>query len=141
MRFVSQKLFPLVSTYKTTTAADKMIKIWSAYNGQIVRTLEGHTAGLSDIAWSTDSVFLASASDDTTIRIWNIDLVYVPYYAECSVAECTKGTSIKILKGHSAYVFCLNYNPASNLLVSGGYDETVRIWDVSRGLFSGILRN
>ena len=56
-------------------AADKMIKIWSAYTGQIIRTLEGHTAGLSDIAWSTDNVYLASASDDTTIRIWNVDMV------------------------------------------------------------------
>ena len=52
-----------------------MIKLWSAFTGQIIRTLEGHTAGLSDIAWSNNSVFLASASDDTTIRIWNVDLV------------------------------------------------------------------
>ena len=31
-------------------------------------------------------------------------------------------------------MFCLNYNPNSNILVSGGFDETVRIWDVARGL-------
>jgi hypothetical protein len=63
-----------------------MIKIWSAYDGQIVRTLEGHTAGLSDIAWSSDSVFLASASDDTTIRIWNVDLV-CPYSSSLPFAS------------------------------------------------------
>ena len=27
----------------------------------------------------------------------------------------------------------MNYNPLSNLLVSGGFDETVRVWDVARG--------
>jgi len=31
-------------------------------------------------------------------------------------------------------VFCVNYNPNANLLVSGGFDETVRIWDVARGI-------
>ena len=31
-------------------------------------------------------------------------------------------------------MFCVNFNHKSNLLASGGFDETVRIWDVARGL-------
>lgn len=64
--------FPPAYSY---LAADKMIKIWSVFTGQIVRTLLGHTEGLSDIAWSGDSKYLASASDDKTIRIWDVDHV------------------------------------------------------------------
>ena len=30
-------------------------------------------------------------------------------------------------------MFCVNFNPASTLLVSGGFDETLRIWDVQHG--------
>jgi COMPASS component SWD3 len=52
-----------------------MIKIWSSTTGQIIRTLEGHSQGLSDVAWAGDSKHLASASDDKTIRIWNVELV------------------------------------------------------------------
>lgn len=40
---------------------------------------------------------------------------------------------MKTLYGHTNFVFCVNFNPRSNLLVSGGYDETVRVWDVARG--------
>lgn len=40
-----------------------------------------------------------------------------------------------MLKGHTNFVFCVNFNHKSNLLASGGFDETVRIWDVARGSF------
>jgi len=47
---------------------------------------------------------------------------------ELSTAKC-----LKTLKGHSNYVFCCNFNPQSNLIVSGSFDESVRIWDVRTG--------
>lgn len=37
------------------------------------------------------------------------------------------------MKGHTSYVFCVNYNNASNLLVSGGCDGEIRIWNVEKG--------
>jgi COMPASS component SWD3 len=58
-------------------AADNIAKIWSPFSGELIRNLNGHTKGLSDIAWSPDSVYLATASDDHTIRIWNVDSVCI----------------------------------------------------------------
>ena len=63
------------------------------------------------------------------------------------------GKCLKTLKGHSNYAFCCNFNPQSNLVVSGenlhefccflsfnptkhrlgSFDESVRIWDVRTG--------
>jgi len=40
----------------------------------------------------------------------------------------------RVLKGHTKWVFCLNYNTAANLLVSGGCEGDIRIWDVARGM-------
>jgi len=64
-----------VSFPPSQTGAEKVVKIWSPETGEFLRNLTGHTQGLSDIAWSSDSVYLASASDDTTIRIWDVETV------------------------------------------------------------------
>lgn len=44
-----------------------------------------------------------------------------------------KGLTQRVLKGHTKWVFCLNYNTTANLLVSGGCEGDVRIWNVARG--------
>ena len=70
----SQSNIPRTRTYRSA-ANDKVVKIWSPFTGELIRNLNGHTKGLSDISWSPDSVYLASASDDHTVRIWDVDSV------------------------------------------------------------------
>lgn len=68
----------MIFVLTSLAAADKTIKIWHALDGKYEATLEGHTQGISDVAWSSDSQNLCSASDDRTIRIWS--LATVPTY-------------------------------------------------------------
>lgn len=56
-------------------AADKLVKIWDIERGELMSTLEGHTEGISDVAWSSDGEFIASASDDKTVRVWSLESV------------------------------------------------------------------
>lgn len=110
-----------------------MIKLWDTETGDIIHTFKGHKEGINDIAWSFDGEFLASASDDKSIIIWSLETVSLSW-RQCSLCLLYQREAAKTLNGHTNVVFCLCFSPHSNMLVSGGYDESVIIWDIARGV-------
>jgi len=46
------------------------------------------------------------------------------------------GLHNKTSMGTAGFVFCVNYNTASTLLVSGGCEGDVCIWNITGGAFS-----
>ena len=56
-------------------AADRSISIFETTNYSLKFILEGHEKGVNYVAWSRDSKYLASCSDDKTARIWNCETV------------------------------------------------------------------
>lgn len=55
--------------------ADAAVKVWDTLTGRLIYTFEGHLAGISTLAWSPDGQWIASGSDDKTIRFWNVNTV------------------------------------------------------------------
>ena len=82
----------------------------------------GHGGAVMDLHFSPfNQDCIASASDDTTVRVWNI-----PSNIEEDVDEAAV-----TLTGHSKKVILVRWNPvASNVLSSVSYDNTIKIWDV-----------
>lgn len=57
-----------------TAGADKLIKIWDWQSAQLQATLEGHSAYILALAFTsrTNGTFLASAGADKEIKIWDV---------------------------------------------------------------------
>ncbi|XP_040388532.1 coronin-6 isoform X3 [Cygnus olor] len=86
----------------------------------------GHTAPVLDIDWCphNDNV-IASASEDTTVMVWQIP-DYVPVR---SITE-----PVVTLEGHSKRVGIISWHPtARNVLLSAGCDNLVILWNVGTG--------
>ena len=103
---------------------DLSVKIWAlASGGSLHHSLEGHSGAIHDLAFAPEkkSQRIASASADSTVRIWN-------YH---------KGGEAKtVLKGvHNGAVYSLVWVPTQNArrLLSGGHDRSVVVWDTFDG--------
>ncbi|WP_065010869.1 hypothetical protein [Mesorhizobium sp. AA22] len=53
-----------------SAGADDRIALWQIGRGEPAQILEGHTGPVADLELSRDGSMLASASWDTTVRLW-----------------------------------------------------------------------
>ncbi|XP_063231894.1 coronin-7 [Bacillus rossius redtenbacheri] len=82
-----------------------------------------HGANIVDFAWDPfDCSRLAVACDDGAIRLWTVPEGGLP--APTNTPDC-------LLAGHSEKIYFIKFHPlASDVLASGSYDMTVRVWDL-----------
>ncbi|XP_021932215.1 coronin-7 isoform X2 [Zootermopsis nevadensis] len=83
-----------------------------------------HGTNIMDFAWDPfNCKRLAVACDDGTIRLWLIP--------KEGLAEPTNEPHA-VLAGHSEKIYFIKFHPlAEDVLASGSYDMTIRIWDLA----------
>lgn len=81
------------------------------------RTLKGHAAAVTSVAFSPARGMLASASADATVKLWDLKT----------------GQLRLTLTGHVGPVACVGFSPDGKTLASGGADRDVKVWDVVTG--------
>lgn len=134
------------------------VKVWNMATGFCFVTFTEHTAGITDITFSPHGASLFTASRDGTVRAY--DLVRYRNFRVFKASSPSQFSSVGLdwsgevvcagaldppnifvwsvqtgklldeLKGHQGPVSCLAFAQTSNLLASGSWDGTVRLWDV-----------
>lgn len=114
----------------TEVSAEKLVSI--TYQPQSlfrVRTvtrctssLPGHAEAILASSFSPNSEVIATASGDTTVRLWN---------PETQIPD-------KTLEGHTNWVLTVSFSPDASRLASASMDNTVRIWDPATGAALGM---
>jgi WD40 repeat protein len=79
----------------------------------VTRTLHGHAAQLTALAFLPDGKRLITASEDQIVRVW----------------DTITGENVA-LRGHGSYIATLTIEPGGRHFASGSADKTVRLWSV-----------
>ncbi|KAJ9131177.1 Polycomb protein esc [Pleurostoma richardsiae] len=98
---------------------DAKVKVYNIKEGKLITTLVGHGGEINDLVTSPDNPHLiASASDDTTVRIWSLDPVH------------SKQPCVALLggEGHSWNLLSVAFHSTGRYILSAGHDQVINLW-------------
>ena len=122
---------------------DFSVRLWDIANGECIRTLKARHSWIGSVAYfskfnpsklepskptksdpSGEQIgLIASGSEDSIVRLWNLQTL-----------------DTKSLRGHTEYIFAVEFSPDGKIIASGSADLTIRLWDVETGECIKVLR-
>jgi WD40 repeat protein len=114
--------------YLVTGKHDGAVRVWDGQTGEPVGTLDTHQREIRGVAFSGDGAHLASASSDGEIKLWDAK----------RLGELRSGAKLKprippIRARVAGPGLSMAFSPDGQWLVTGGEENTVRVWDVKTG--------
>lgn len=100
-------------------SGDRKVRLWDARSGQCKKIFGSESGGPSDgvtsVALSPDGRYLAAASLDKVVRIWDTE----------------SSQLLDRFEGHSDSVYSIAFSPDGKNVISGSLDRNIMLWDVS----------
>jgi len=125
--FVSSILYSPKGNQIASGSQDSTIRLWDIESGTCLHILSAHLRygstrsdyhePIASIVYSPQGDLLASASKDSTVRLWDVE-----------TGDCRN-----ILIGHTGAIQIVMYSPQGGQVVSGGEDGSLRLWDDGTG--------
>ena len=97
---------------KLAVASNGQVRFFDR-NGNSKGAISHVTAPVRSVSWNKKGEF-ATTGDDMTVRIWS-----------------KVGSLLASSRGHTGRVFVVSWNSLGNKIVSAGWDQMVRVWDLS----------
>ena len=114
---VSAAAYAARGPYIATGGADRVVRLWRAGDGHLVRTYRGHKDEVTALAFSPDGRYIAPAAADGRIRVWS-----------------TSSSSLyRLSSTHKGALGGLAFSPEGDLLASAGQDGSVQLWQLRQG--------
>src|SRR5262249_45360473 len=135
---------------------DKKVHLWDPRTGTIVRSMTGHAGGITALAFDPSGSTVAAASKDLTIRLWDVGtgapiamlmghtarinrlqfgghelLMSVSDDRSIRLWKQQRIGEARVLRGHDSYVYAVAFTPDGSRIISGSWDQTVRVWDAA----------
>ncbi|QRV86979.1 Vegetative incompatibility protein HET-E-1 [Ceratobasidium sp. AG-Ba] len=112
---------PKITVLKAAASSDSgpgSLALRSSRSPAVEHPLTGHANDVNSVAYSPDGAYIASGSDDKTIRMW----------------DAHTGQQVgHPLTGHTEWVRSVAYSPDGAYIASGSWDRTIRMWDAHTG--------
>ena len=106
-----------------------VVQHWHMTSGKCLHSLEDENNQVYAMDYNTEGSMFVTVGKDTVIRVYDEATKSASVTMSSGLGYSSKNTT-----GHSNRIFSAKFHPThENIIVTGGWDNTVQIWDIREG--------